>query len=86
MAAVYPAKLCRAILSGFRDQLKRDGYLINGVVGMQEVGIVVEEVCVNRFGVIESYAMGMAATTAEVEIDGYMFRFDSGEGRSLTTS
>ena len=34
-AAVYPLALCKAILVGCRNQLRRDGRLILGVVGMQ---------------------------------------------------
>ena len=79
-AAVYPAKLCKAILRGLKDQLRRDGYTCNGVVGMQEVGSVTEENCVDKFGVIKNYAMRAEATVEEVEINGYVFRFDSGEG------
>jgi hypothetical protein len=29
-------KLCKAILSGFSNQLRRDGLVTNGVVGMHE--------------------------------------------------
>ena len=34
-AAVYPFRLCRAILEGCRNQLRRDGRLVDGVHGYQ---------------------------------------------------
>ena len=34
-AAVFPFKLCKAILQGFRSQLVKDGRLVVGIVGMQ---------------------------------------------------
>ena len=36
MAAVYDFKLCRAILVGFRDQLRHDGLCKHGFIGMME--------------------------------------------------
>ena len=36
MAAIYHCKLCRAILVGFRRQLKADGICKHGCVGMLE--------------------------------------------------
>ncbi len=36
MAALYHFKLCRAILVGFRNQLKKDGVCKEGFVGMLE--------------------------------------------------
>jgi hypothetical protein len=36
-AAVYPRKLCRAVLKGFCAQLKKDGSLENGVFGIDTV-------------------------------------------------
>ena len=38
MAAVYHFKLCRAILVGFRNQLRCDGTYKDGFVGMLEAG------------------------------------------------
>ena len=38
MAAIYHFNLCRAILVGFRRQLKADGVCKNGSVGMLEAG------------------------------------------------
>ena len=36
-AAVYPFELCRAILVGLRDQLRKDGKLRPGEFGIQAV-------------------------------------------------
>ena len=36
MAAIYHFKLCRAILMGFRDQLRKDGTYVDGFVGLLE--------------------------------------------------
>ena len=36
LAAVYDFKLCRAILVGIRDQLRRDGLYEDGFVGLME--------------------------------------------------
>ena len=36
IAAVYDFKLCRAILRGFRDQLRKDGTYTDGFVGLME--------------------------------------------------
>ena len=38
MAAMYHFKLCRAILVGFRNQLRKDGTYTDGFVGMLETG------------------------------------------------
>ena len=35
-AAVYHFKLCKAILAGFRDQLRKDGTYVDGCVGLME--------------------------------------------------
>ena len=37
-AAIYPAELCRAILSGFYRQLQKDGLVGPGTVGMDVTG------------------------------------------------
>ncbi len=37
-AAVYPMRLCRAILKGFQQQLRHDGILKEGIQGMQVEG------------------------------------------------
>ena len=34
-AAVYPFQLCKAILRGFRNQLRSDGRRIQGIYGLQ---------------------------------------------------
>ena len=38
MAAVYHFRLCRAILVGFRNQLKHDGVYKDSFIGMLEAG------------------------------------------------
>ncbi len=37
-AAIYPLQLCKAILSGFRNQLREDGDYTVGMVGFQHRG------------------------------------------------
>ena len=44
MAAVYHFKFCRAILVGFRNQLRKDGVCKDGFVGMLESGMEGKEV------------------------------------------
>ena len=36
MAAIFPIRLCKAILEGFRNQSKKDGVVFEGVVGMHD--------------------------------------------------
>ena len=36
MAAIFPIRLCRVLLGGLRDRLKRDGTVIDGHAGMHE--------------------------------------------------
>ena len=38
-AAIYPFQLCKAILRGFRNQLRSDGRLIQGECGLQRPGV-----------------------------------------------
>ena len=56
MAALYHFKLCRAILVGFRNQLRKDGTCKEGVVGMLDAGLEREEVpaTVSCFNLISS--------------------------------
>ena len=44
MAALYHFKICRAILVGFRNQLRADGVRKDGFVGMLEAGQEREEI------------------------------------------
>ena len=37
-AAIYPLKLCKAILRGFEQQLKVEGLMVEGVIGMDITG------------------------------------------------
>ena len=36
-AAIYPFQLCKAILRGFRNQLRSDGRMIQGICGLQSL-------------------------------------------------
>ena len=36
LAVIFPVKLCKAILSGFSNQLRRDGVTSSGVIGLLE--------------------------------------------------
>ena len=36
LAAIFPVRLCKAILSGFSNHLRRDGVTSSGVIGMHE--------------------------------------------------
>ena len=47
-ASVYHFKLCRAILVGFRDQLKADGLYKDGFIGILEDSLEQEEIEVYR--------------------------------------
>ena len=38
MAAIFPVRLCKAILNGFRAQLRNDGMVLDGSVGIHESG------------------------------------------------
>ena len=59
MAAIYNFKLCRAILVGFRRQLKADGICKDGFVGMLEAEPIVPLLHV-----------GLGDHILDVEIDG----------------
>ena len=65
MAAIYHFKLCRAILVGFRNQLKRDGVCRDGFVGLLEAGQEKSDVqpCFH-------IGIGIGSDIYEVEIDG----------------
>ena len=57
MAAVYHFKLCRAILVGFRNQLRCDGAYKDGFVGMLEAGQEQETLpgnCCGSVGLVDS--------------------------------
>ena len=68
-------KLCRAILSGFRDQLRVDGVCPRGHVGLHE-GIFVAQV-----NIVERQSEGHECPRAPS--DGSVLKFDSGEGPLL---
>ena len=63
MAAIYHFKLCRAILVGFRRQLKRDGICKDGYVGMLEAGQ-------ERAEVLPTYHIAVGEHVLEIQIDG----------------
>ena len=44
-AAIFPFQLCRAILRGMREQLRRDGVFEPGVVGLHQSGFVADSSC-----------------------------------------
>ena len=73
MAALYPVKLCKAILSGFREQLKLDGIYYPGAVGMHE-------------GIVEDQYIMLVEEDRKVDaypsngIDGAILKFDDGQG------
>ena len=82
MAAIFPLKLCKAILSGFRDQLKKDGILINGIVGMQECNqedkaSPGDDQCV--YGLDGKVNMCVSESHYTTR-NGQVLKFDSGEG------
>ena len=81
MAAIFPLKLCRAIL-GLRNQLRNDGALINGHVGMQEYEVdakmntVHDDACAYNLDGTLSTCVGedVVETT-----NGQTLKFDNGE-------
>ena len=75
MAAIYHFKLCRAILVGFRRQLKHDGICRDGYVGMLEAGQEKTEV--------PCYHVGYAGQVFEIEIDGSPIYRDDLTGQPL---
>ena len=75
MAAIYHFKFCRAILVGFRRQLKADGVCRDGYVGMLDAGQEKTEV--------PCYHVGYAGQVFEVEIDGSPIYRDDLTGQPL---
>ena len=72
MAAIFAVKLCKAILSGFSRQLRKDGLVTDGVVGMDEC-----EHGRNRADQIDD---GSVMSVQSVEMHGHILKFDNGEG------
>ena len=83
MAAIFPLKLCRAILSGFRDQLKKDGILVNGTVGMQQNGRGIKTTTTDddhcAYGLDGSLNMCAAEEYCATK-NGEVLKSDNGEG------
>ena len=70
-AAVFPMKLCHAILAGLRDQLKAEGTLLNGIVGIQE-----RVDC----GTTDEEREDDGSDAQVYIVDGMAFKIDNGEG------
>ena len=69
MAAIFPIRLCKAILSGLRDQLKRDWTVIEGHASMHEISVA-------RDGLISLCAAQERDDL--VEHNGHVLKFDDG--------
>ena len=74
MAAMYQIKSCKAILSGFKAHAKHDGIIKDGIIGMFEHDS-------DKPKMADAQARLMEGDDAEA--DGYMMRFDDGEGPSF---
>ena len=71
MAAIFPIRLCKAILGGLRNQLRKDGTVIEGHTGMHGRSMT-------KDGLISLCA---AQELEEfVEYDGHVLKFNNGEG------
>ena len=57
-SAIYPFKLCKAILQGFRNQLRDDELLTIGVAGMQHPQNATDDQLRKKIGRIYGIAMG----------------------------
>ena len=77
LAAIFPVKLCKAILSGFSNQLRRDGVTVPGVIGMHEA----EHGRNNEPSIDDGSAMLMQQEARYgMMAKGQILRSDSGEG------
>ena len=74
MAAIFPIRLCKAILSGLRGQLKRNGTVVEGHAGMHERSVT-KDVLISLCAAQEHEEF--------VEYNGYVLKFDNGEGPFL---
>ena len=79
MTAIYHFKLCRAILVGFRRQLKADGVCRDGYVGMLEAGQVKTEV----MPIMPVLHVGLGDRVLDVEVDGGVIYRDELTGQIL---
>ena len=66
MAAIFPIRLCKAILSGLKNQLRSDGVVIDGHHGMQAANMVEKD-------------DGQIYSFVQTE-HGEVLKFDNGEG------
>ena len=75
MAALFPIRLCKAIFEGFWNQLKKDGVVFEGVVGMHDIDQT------NNATTTPTRASPRDLCAFEhAEVDGHILTFDSGEG------
>ena len=84
MAAAFPLKLCRAILGGLRNQLRKDGILLNGHVGMQERDREAKMILTHDdddcgYNLDGSLILCVGEGLVETR-HGQLLKFDSGEG------
>ena len=78
LAAIFPVKLCKAILSGFSNKLRRDGVTSPGVIGMHEA----DHGRNNEPSMDDGSAMLMQQDVQYgMMLQGQILRFDSGEGQ-----
>ena len=76
MAAIYHFKHCRAILVGFRNQLKVDGVCRDGFIGLLEAGQ-------EKGDVLPCFNLSIGEDVYEVEIDGGPIYHDDLTGQIL---
>ena len=82
MAAIFHLQLCRAILGGWRNQLKKNGFLLNERVGMQEHNVsLTHDDDDDDCGYNLDGSLNLCASEDVVETRyGQPLIFDSGEG------
>ena len=79
MAAIYHFKLCRAILVGFRRQLKADGICKEGFVGMLAAGKEKTE----ALPTLPLLHVGLGGQIRDVEVNGGVIYRDDLAGQIL---
>jgi len=85
MAAIFPVRLCKAILGGLRDQLRADGAVHDGVVGIHEherhvsndADVSSPASCRVEPGVVTDPSCGEDKYAI---VDGHLLKFDDGQG------
>ena len=77
MAAIFPVRLCKAILSGFQQQLKKDGIVHDGTVGMNEADQGKDD----EVGIGDGSVMSVCHVASDEILSSTM-----GKGHSSTTS